>query len=60
MPVVPSVLPAQPYDQRQRMPTAHPKRCGEQLWTQHTINLWLAGLNLALPFFVSSYSAARN
>ena len=33
---------------------------GEQSWTQHTISLWHAALNFAVPFFVSSYSAARN
>jgi hypothetical protein len=33
---------------------------GEQLWIQHTINLWHAALNFVVPFCVSSYSAARN
>ncbi len=33
---------------------------GEHLWAHHTVNLWQALLNFAVPFFVSSYSAARN
>lgn len=33
---------------------------GEQIWNQHSINLWQVGLNFVVPFCVSSYSAARN
>lgn len=33
---------------------------GEQLWTQHTVNLWQAAMNFVVPYCVSSYSAARN
>lgn len=33
---------------------------GEQLWNQHSINLWQVGMNFVVPFCVSSYSAARN
>ncbi len=33
---------------------------GQQLWNQHSINLWQVGLNFVVPFCVSSYSAARN
>lgn len=33
---------------------------GEQLWNQHSINLWQVGLNFVVPFCVSSYSATRN
>lgn len=33
---------------------------GEQLWINHTLNVWQAALNFVVPFCVSSYSAARN
>lgn len=33
---------------------------GEQLWLHHSLNLWQCGLNFLVPYFVSSYSAARN
>jgi hypothetical protein len=31
---------------------------GERLWTHQPVNLWQVALNFAVPFCVSSYSAA--
>ena len=33
---------------------------GEQVWVHHAVNLWQVGMNFVVPYFVSSYSAARN
>ena len=33
---------------------------GEQLWVQHSVNLWHVAFNFVVPYCVSSYSAARN
>lgn len=33
---------------------------GEQLWTQHSVNLWHVAMNFIVPYLVSIYSAARN
>jgi len=33
---------------------------GEQLWTQHSVNLWHVAMNFVVPYLVSTYSAARN
>lgn len=33
---------------------------GELLWTHQPMNVWRIALNFAVPYLVSSYSAARN
>lgn len=33
---------------------------GPQIWQHHSVNVWQALLNYAVPFCVSAYSAARN
>jgi len=33
---------------------------GEQFWAGQQVDLWHVALNYLVPYFVSSYSAARN
>ena len=33
---------------------------GEQFWVHHTVGLWQLSMNFAVPYCVSSYSAACN
>ena len=33
---------------------------GEQFWVHHTVGLWQLAMNFAVPYCVSSYSAACN
>lgn len=33
---------------------------GEQIWLEHSVDLWRVAMNFVVPYCVASYSAARN